>query len=177
MFKDEQVLSGYLSNKELDIPDEKIYTVVTIVDLQATSDQMTLSMGDVFTMFDAFAILLFAVIIYLLARIVVEKNAQSIAMMKVLGFNMLEINRAYNLSTGIVVVLSELITIPLSYVLLRVLWIAIMKVRMKGWITFYIAPWIYFAMFGIALLVFAGVFLIEYIKTKKIPLSMALKRE
>ena len=177
LFKDEQILSGYLSDKELDIPDEKIYTVVTVTDLQATSDQMTLSMGDVFTLFDAFAILLFAVIIYLLARIVVEKNAQSIAMMKVLGFNTFEINRAYNLSTGIVVVLSELITIPLSYVLLRALWIAIMKVRMKGWITFYIAPWIYFAMFGIALLVFAGVFLIEYIKTKKIPLSLALKRE
>ncbi len=177
MFKNEQVLPGYLSEHELDIPDEKIYMVVTKETLQASSEQMSLSMGDVFVLFDAFAILLFAVIIYLLARIVVEKNAQSIAMMKILGFNNFEINRAYNLSTGIVVVLSELITIPLSYVLLKVLWVAVMKVRMKGWITFYIEPWIYFAMFGIAIAVFAVVFLIEYIKTKKIPLSLALKRE
>ena len=177
VFAQEQTLSGYLSDKELDIPEEKIYTVVTVETLQASSDQMSLSMGDVFVLFDVFAILLFAVIIYLLARIVVEKNAQSIAMMKVLGLNNFEINRAYNLTTGIVIVLSELITIPLSYVLLKVLWVSVMKVRMKGWITFYIAPWIYFAMFGIAMLVFAVVFLIEYIKTKKIPLSLALKRE
>ena len=176
-FADSQCLSGYLSSVELtEIPADCIYTVITIKDLQAASDQMSLSMGDVFTLFDAFAIILFVLIIYLLAKIVVEKSATSIAMMKILGFNSLETTRAYNLSTGIVVVLSELIAIPASSLLLKVLWLAIMKVRMKGWITFYLAPWIYFAMFGIAIAAFAVVFVIEYLKMKKIPLSLALKR-
>ena len=178
VFKDAQYLPGYLSSEELtDIPADKIYTVITIKDLQAASDQMSMSMGDVFTLFDIFAIILFILIIYLLARIVVEKNTQSIAMMKILGFNTFEINRAYNLSTGIVVVISELLAIPLMSLLLSVVWKAFLKVRMKGWITFYLEPWIYFAMFGIAMAAFGVVFLIEYIKTKKIPLSLALKRE
>ncbi len=177
-FKDSQSLNGYLSSEVLEeIPEDSIYTLITIRDLQAASDQMSLSMGDVFTLFDAFAIILFLLIIYLLAKIVVEKSSTSIAMMKILGFNPLEITRAYNLSTGIVVVLSELIAIPTSALLLSVLWKAIMRVRMKGWITFYIAPWIYFAMFGIAIAAFLVVFVIEYLKMRKIPLSLALKRE
>ena len=177
-FKGAQTLNGYLSSEELtEIPQDSIYTVITIKDLQAASDQMSLSMGDVFTLFDAFAIILFVLIIYLLAKIVVEKSATAIAMMKILGFNPIEITRAYNLSTGIVVAISELIAIPVSSLLLSVLWKAIMKVRMKGWITFYLAPWIYFAMFGIAMAAFLVVFLIEYLKMRKIPLSLALKRE
>ncbi len=178
LFKDAQTLNGYLSSEELtEIPQDSIYTVITTKDLQAASDQMSLSMGDVFTLFDVFAIILFLLIIYLLAKIVVEKSATSIAMMKILGFNPLETARAYNLSTGIVVAVSELIAIPASSLLLSVLWKAIMTVRMKGWITFYLAPWIYFAMFGIAIGAFLVVFLIEYLKMRKIPLSLALKRE
>jgi len=108
---------------------------------------------------------------------IIEKNNQSIAMMKILGFSQFEINRAYNLSTGIVVLISEIISIPIDAILLKVVWEAFMKVRMKGWITFYLAPWIYFAMFGIGIGSFLIVFLIEHFKTKKIPLSLALKRE
>ncbi len=177
ILKDVQSLNGYLSQNELEIPEDKIYTVITINDLNATADQMTISMSDVFVMFDIFAIILFFVIIYLLARIVIEKNSQSIAMMKILGFNNLEINRAYNLTTGIAVLVFDIITIPLAYLLLRFLWIWIMTQRMKGWITFYIAPWIYFALVAMAIGAFLIVFLIEYFKTKKIPLSLALKRE
>ena len=177
-FKDSQTLPGYLSSEELtEIPEDKIYTIITIKELQVGADQMSMSMGDVFSMFYALAIIMCIMIIYLLARIVIEKNNQSIAMMKILGFSQFEINRAYNLSTGIVVLISEIISIPIDAILLKVVWEAFMKVRMKGWITFYLAPWIYFAMFGIGIGSFLIVFLIEHFKTKKIPLSLALKRE
>ena len=44
---------------------------------------------------DGFAIVMFVVLIYLLSKIVIEKNAQSISMVKILGYTNREISRLY----------------------------------------------------------------------------------
>ena len=56
-----------------------------------------------------FAVLIFAVLVYLLSKIIIEKNAQSISMAKILGYSKGEIARLYVMPTSIVVVLCVLI--------------------------------------------------------------------
>lgn len=44
-----------------------------------------------------------------------------------------------------------------------------------GWLTCYIAPWIYPAMFFMLLFAYAAVAMLQFYKIKKIPMDEALK--
>ena len=73
--------SGYLSDSEItDIDEKYISSVIDLESLTKISRQLTVSMGSMMYMVDGFAIVIFMVVIYLLSKIVIEKNAQSISM-------------------------------------------------------------------------------------------------
>ena len=50
-----------------------------------------------------FSVIIFLVVIYLLSKVIIEKNAQSISMTKILGYTNGEISRLYILSTSLVI--------------------------------------------------------------------------
>ena len=61
-----------------------------------------------------FAVVLFALLIYLLTKLIIEKNANAISMVKLLGYENREINSLYLTSTTWVVILSILLSLLLS---------------------------------------------------------------
>ena len=63
---------------------------------------------------NGFAIIIFLVIVYLLSKIIIEKNGQAISMTKILGYSNREISRLYIFSTTFMVLLSILISLPLE---------------------------------------------------------------
>ena len=90
--------------------DEKyIATEITLDDLTKVSRQLDRSMGEVFGIIKVFAVVLFAVLMFLLTKLIVEKNSTSISMVKILGYSNSEISRLYVTSTTIVVVISVVI--------------------------------------------------------------------
>ena len=79
-----------------------------MIDLDALtkiSRQLSVSMGSMMGMVNLFAVAIYMILIYLLSKIIIEKNAQSISMTKILGYTNGEISRLYILSTSIVIVL------------------------------------------------------------------------
>ncbi|MEI3193661.1 MAG: hypothetical protein V8S22_06905 [Lachnospiraceae bacterium] len=61
-------------------------TTITQDDLTKVSRQLDVSMGEMFQLFNVFSFLiLFALLIYLLTKLI-EKNASSISMVKILGY-------------------------------------------------------------------------------------------
>ena len=66
--------------------------------------------------FVAFGVIMYVLIIYLLSKIIIEKNAQSISMTKILGYRNSEINGIYIATTAIVTAVTLLVTIPPSFV-------------------------------------------------------------
>ena len=70
-------------------------------------------MGETFNLVKIFAVVLFAVLMFLLTKLIVEKNTTSISMVKILGYSNREISRLYVTSTTIVVVLSVALSIGL----------------------------------------------------------------
>ncbi len=172
---DEDEYSGYFSDEELvDIPEEKIASVITEEDLLTTSNQLEDSMGAAFRLFLCFSIILFILMIYLLARLVTERNAYAISMLKILGYTDREAGRFYNSATGIMVVISLVLSGFLGLRLIRVIYYAMMQ-SFTGWLTFYAAPW------GVPLLIATGiacyfpVTLILTTRIRKIPMTRALK--
>ncbi|MGN0459437.1 MAG: FtsX-like permease family protein, partial [Ruminococcus sp.] len=151
-----------------------IASTITEEDLTIIADQLEDSMGSMFPMIGGFSVIMFVIVIYLLAKIVIEKNAQSISMVKILGYNDGEVSRLYNRATGIVVVVSLLLSVPLCELTIRVIYYALMQ-EFNGWLTYYIAPYVYPTMIIMGILCYCVVNFIQLNRIKKIPMSQALK--
>ena len=167
---------GYFSNTEIkDIDSKYIGSVIDLESLTKISRQLDVSMGDMMGMMYGFSVIIFLVLIYLLSKIIIEKNAQSISMAKILGYTNGEISRLYIMSTSIVVVLFILISLPLELEIMQILFREMMLTSITGWITFYIDPKIFVEMFVIGVAAYAIVAAIEYRRIRKVPMDEALK--
>ena len=172
----EDYYSGYFSDTELtDIKSQYIGSVVDLDALTKISRQLDVSMGSMMGMVNGFAIVIYMVLIYLLSKIIIEKNAQSISMVKILGYTNGEISRLYILSTSMVVVLCLLLSLPLETVIMKVLFREMMLSSISGWITLWIDPMIYLQMFAAGIVTYAVVALLEFRRIKKVPMDEALK--
>lgn len=166
---------GYLSDTEItDIDDKYIGSVIDVDALTKVSRQLMVSMGSMMYLVDGFAIVMFVVLIYLLSKIIIEKNAQSISMVKILGYTNREISRLYLMSTSVVVTAFLLISLPIETVLMKVI-IKIVMQSMTGWISFYLDPKIYVEMFVLGICSYAMVAMVEYRRIRKVPMDTALK--
>lgn len=167
---------GYFSNSEItDIDFKYIGSLIDIDDLTRISRQLDQSMGSMMYLIDGFAVLIFVVLMYLLSKIIIEKNAQSISMNKILGYTNSEISRLYIISTFIVVAVSILISMPLVYEGLVYIFRWMLINSMSGWIPIYLGKSIYVKMFIMGVVSYGVVALLEYRRIQKIPMDTALK--
>lgn len=172
--KEDDYYSGYFSNDTLDIDEKYVATEITIADLTKVSRQLDHSMGSTFELVKVFAVVLFAVLMFLLTKLIVEKNTTSISMVKILGYSNREISRLYVTSTTLVVVVSVVVSMGLSVIIMNYLFRVFME-KMSGWITCYYKPSIFHVMFMMNILVYAVISLFMMAKIKKIPMDEALK--
>ena len=172
--KSEDYYSGYFSDNILDIDEKYVATQITLDDLTKVSRQLDRSMGETFNLVKIFAVVLFAVLMFLLTKLIVEKNTTSISMVKILGYSNREISRLYVTSTTIVVVLSVALSIGLSVIIMNYLFRVFME-EMSGWISCYYAPHIFPVMFILNITVYAVISFFMMAKIKKFPMDEALK--
>lgn len=172
----EDMFSGYFSDTEItDIEDKYIGTVVDEESLTRVSRQLMISMGKLMYMVDGFSVVMFIVLIYLLSKLIIERNVQSISMAKILGYTGKEVAALYIVPTALVVVASLLISYPiLSYVMVGIFRV-MLKQMMSGWMVIWLDPSVYVKMFLMGIITYAVVAVIEYRKIGKIPMSEALK--
>ncbi len=172
----EDYFCGYLSDTKItDIDEKYISTVIDLDSLSKVSRQLNNSMGNMMYMVDGFAVAIFMVIIYLLSKLIIEKNAQSISMTKILGYTNSEISRLYILATSIVVVVGILGTMPLIKWFLVYVFRIMMMESYSGWLPLYIPIWVYVKMFALGVVTYAVVGVIEYRRIRKVPMDEALK--
>ena len=172
---DKDYFTGYFSKSEIsDIDDLYIATEITVDDLTKVSRQLTRSMGNMMNIFVFFGVIMYVLIIYLLSKIIIEKNAQSISMTKILGYRNSEINGIYIATTAIVTAVTLLVTIPLSDYLLGQLFVFFMR-DYPGWLPYrsFVPVYVKTALIGIGS--FAVIALALTRKIKKVPLADALK--
>ena len=166
---------GYFSNEELtDLTQKNIAKTITKEDLTKTSRQLRLSMGGMAVLFQGFGVIMFALLLYLLSKVVIEKNAQSISMAKILGYSDKEINRLYIRTTTIVSVVSLVVTIGLCIVMLKVI-CEIVFAEYSGYLEFYMEPVDLVKVLAAGLITYAVISFFQIRKIKAIPMTDALK--
>lgn len=172
--KDDQ-FSGFLSDTKIkDIDENNIATTITIHDITKMADQLDHSMGSYMSYFQVLCILLAAVMIYLLTKLIIEKNETAISMTKILGYENKEIASLYLVSTSIVVVLADLISVVIGTLVMNVAW-KMMLFSYSGWFAFKVKPLGYVKMFAFVLIGYLIVMVFDFKRIKKIPMDQALK--
>ncbi len=167
--------SGYLTDSEIhDIKEDYIATIITIDDITKMCDQLDHSMGSYMTYFQYLCILLSVVLIYLLTKIIIEKNENAISMTKILGYENKEIAGLYLMSTTIAVVIIDIISVFLGELAILYVW-KVMMSSYTGWFDFYISPLGYVKMFAFVMIGYLIVMMFDFKRIKKIPMDQALK--
>lgn len=167
--------SGFLSDTKIkDIDENNIATTITIHDITKMADQLDHSMGAYMSYFQVLCILLAAVMIYLLTKLIIEKNETAISMTKILGYENKEIASLYLVSTSIVVVLADLISVVIGTLVMKVAW-KMMLFSYSGWFAFKVKPLGYVKMFAFVLIGYLIVMVFDFKRIKKIPMDQALK--
>ena len=172
---DEGEFGGYMSDSEItDIGEENIATVITKRDITKMCDQLDHSMGSYMDYFQFLCILLSAVLIYLLTKIIIEKNENAISMTKILGYENREIANLYLLSTTMILIIADVISVFLGALVMNEAWKEIMF-SYSGWFTFVIEPSGYVKMFAFVMIGYLIVMFFDFRRIKKIPMDKALK--
>lgn len=167
---------GYLSDTEItDIDEVYIGSVIDLESLTKMSRQLQVSMGSMAYLVDGFAIVLFVVLIYLLSKVIIEKNAQSISMAKILGYTNGEVARLYLLPTTVVVVVFLGASLPIVENLMRWIFRAMLLSEMTGWLPFILDATLYPTMMAMGLVTYGVVAALEYRRIRRIPMDVALK--
>ena len=171
----ENEFSGYLSDTEItDIEEDRIATVITKSDITKMCDQLDHSMGAYMQYFQVLCMLLSAVLIYLLTKIIIEKNETAISMTKILGYENREIASLYLLSTTIMLVLADVLSVFVGSFVMKTAWKAIMA-EYNGWFEFVTTPLGYVKIFAFVLIGYLIVMVLDFKRIKKIPMDEALK--
>lgn len=167
--------TGYLSNSELDdISADNIAAVITQHDITKMCDQLDHSMGAYMQYFQVLCILLSAVMIYLLTKIIIEKNENAISLTKILGYDSKEIAGLYLISTSIILVIADAASVILGSAIMRYVWKAMMM-DYTGWFAFRISAGGYAKMFLFVLIGYLIVAAVDFRRIKRVPMDEVLK--
>lgn len=166
---------GYLSNEEITEIDPK-YIAVTITeeDITKISRQLDHSMGGYMNYFKVACLLFAAILMYLLTKVIIEKNENAISMVKILGYENREIASLYLTSTTVVVILSAILSTFLASKTLILVWEFILMEK-DGWLPAYIDPASYLGIIAIVIMAYLIIMFFDYQRIRRVPMEEALK--
>lgn len=174
--KDADYFTGFFSREELtELDEDDIVSVITLKDITKLSDQLTDSVGGFMDILKFFGVIMFLLLMYLLSKQIIEKNAQSISMTKILGFYNGEIGSVYIVATSIVIVISLLATCPAVAVVLRFVFENYIYKMMPGYIPYIISNECYIKMIAMGIGCYIVIAVLQMIKIGRISKVDALK--
>lgn len=171
---EEGYYNAYVSNQKLDIPDACIGKYITRSDMLGAAKQMMVSFDTIILFVNIFSVFAYIVFMYLLTKLVIDKNGLFISFMKVFGYEKKEIRRLYLDPSAIVVIASLIICIPLEVMAFKVA-IVYFSSLIEGYMPFYLPGYIYAEIIGIGIAAYFLINLIHMRNIRKIPMSEALK--
>ena len=168
--------SGYFANRDLtELTESNVYMRLDSETFGSFADQLWKSFADFMEPVKWFGVLMFVLMVYLLAKQIIERNSVSISMTKILGFTGGEIGGLYIVSTSLVVLASLLLAVPLVSWLLRLVFKTYLYQRMSGYLPYCIDNACYVKMVLIGLASYVAVVALQLWKIRRIPKSDALK--
>ena len=156
--------NSYLSDQKLNIDKKYLSTMITKTDMLKIGDQMTETFSQMIPIMSGIAIVIYLVVMYILTKLVLDRNTNYMSFLKVIGYNSQEIAKIYLKATALVVVFSLLISLPICKYGLEILFIQAMM-RFAGYIEIYIPTYLYVMIFTVGLITY---FVVNWLLNKQI---------
>ena len=166
--------NSYLSNEKLDIDEHLIAKYITRADMIGSIKQLMESFRGVIFILNIFSVAIYMILMYILTKTVIEKNALSISFMKVFGYENNEISRLYLRATTITVLASLVVCIPIEVWCFKYTMVYVSSM-VEGYMPFYLPGWVYAAIILIGIAAYFAINAFHIKKVKSIPMSEALK--
>ena len=98
----------------LDIDNGRLYATVSKENVEESSQIFTDMMGPMVVMLVAISALIFMIVMYLMMKVMIDRSAFSISLMKVFGYRRREIRRLYLDGNFYVILLGAVVCVPLA---------------------------------------------------------------
>lgn len=163
-----------LANEKLDIEDDYVAKYLTRSDILGASGQLMDMFDTILKVFCIASVAVYMILMYILTKTVIEKNALYISFMKVFGYNSKEAGSLYLHATTYTVIISVIVCLPLQYISFAAMMDYITGM-IEGYVPFYLPAWVYIfiAVVGIGAYFIINAFHVQ--KVRRIPMSDALK--
>ena len=112
--ENEDYYNMVFSDKELDIASGRIYGITTKTDIEKAADIFIDQMRGMIHMLTIFSVIIFAMVMYLMMKVMIDRSAFHISMFKVFGYRTGEIKKLYLNGNFYVIALGAFICIPVA---------------------------------------------------------------
>ena len=167
--------NGWFSNEPLSITSDKIATVISPEILRGMGEQMMTTFLEMVNICLLAALVIYLVIFILLTKLVVDKNAHNISLMKILGYKDKELGDIFLFTTTAFVVFSLIVTLPPVTLGIDFMYRQLMFRKLSGYITIHTPWWIYVIMVTLGFTTYSVVNLLNVKRIKDLPMEQALK--
>lgn len=114
--------NAFLSRDKININNDYIYSIITSEDMISNAKNTLEMMRPMQILIIGIATVLFVLIMYLLLKLIIDKNIVGISLIKVFGFNRKEISRLYIGSGLYTIIICLIFGIPISMQIYRRVW-------------------------------------------------------
>jgi len=138
--KEEGYYNTVFSDSEISgIDDRFVSAVVTKEKVADSAKQMKTLMASLIVMLTAVGIICYVIVMFMLTKMVIDKNALNISLLKVFGYRNKEVNKLYLSQTQWIIILSVIVFLPLQYFLIGKIWAGMLN-SMSGFFYFRVTP-------------------------------------
>ena len=110
--RDEDYYNVVFAEHALDIDNGRLYATVSRENVEESSQIFSNMMGPMIGMLSAVSALIFMIVMYLMIKVMIDRSAFSISLMKVFGYRKREIRKLYLDGNFYVIALGALICVP-----------------------------------------------------------------
>jgi len=111
--EDDEYFNVVFSDHELDIDSGRLYSVLAKKDIEKSAGVYVDMMGPMVITMSVASSVIFVVVMYLMVKMMIDRSAFNISLIKIFGFRKREVRRMYLDGNLYIVVLGALISIPL----------------------------------------------------------------
>lgn len=172
--REEDYFNVVFSDRELDIPSEKLYAITSRNDIAKASEVFVELMIPMITLMIAASIIIFVVVMYLMMKIMIDRSAFHISMVKVFGYRMREIKKLYLNGNFYIIAVGALLCIPLAKLCMNFMY-PVMIANVATGMDLSFPLWLYLVIYGGILALYTIINQMLVSRLRKVNLAEVLK--
>jgi putative ABC transport system permease protein len=116
--EEEGYYNGILSKKELSLPEDMVISTTSQKNVIESAEALKSNMSMMMLIMDGLGLIIFALVLFLLVKLIITKASFSISLIKIFGYKLSEVITIYLGSTTCIVLLGVVVSVPVSNVIM-----------------------------------------------------------